>query len=241
MALKIELSLFGTPFTRELDMPSGPVRPVRVLPVFQAITDEIVARSVEQVTREGKAVSCAAGCGACCRQLVPIGQIEARHLARVVEASPEPRRRVVRERFADAKRRLTDAGLWQRLLAREQCTEEEAEALALDYFRAGVACPFLEQESCSIHPDRPLSCREFLVTSPAAHCADPKPETIEPVPLPSHPSDALARVGSKRRDVHWMPLVLAFEETASQKQEPPRRTPLELVNEFLGLLVALED
>jgi hypothetical protein len=33
------------------------------------------------------------------------------------------------------------------------------------YFLQGVACPFLEAESCGIHPDRPLACREYLVTS----------------------------------------------------------------------------
>ncbi len=43
------------------------------------------------------------------------------------------------------------------------------------YFHLGIACPFLEDESCSIHADRPISCREYLVTSPAVNCADPKP------------------------------------------------------------------
>jgi Fe-S-cluster containining protein len=37
-----------------------------------------------------------------------------------------------------------------------------------------MPCPFLEDESCSIHPDRPLVCREYLVTSPAELCAGPR-------------------------------------------------------------------
>ncbi|MEO8777051.1 MAG: YkgJ family cysteine cluster protein [Rhodanobacter sp.] len=32
--------------------------------------------------------------------------------------------------------------------------------LGIDYLRQGVACPFLEQESCSIYDERPLACRK---------------------------------------------------------------------------------
>ncbi|HEY5241787.1 MAG TPA: YkgJ family cysteine cluster protein [Polyangiaceae bacterium] len=35
-----------------------------------------------------------------------------------------------------------------------------------------VSCPFLEEESCSIHPDRPPICREYLVTS------SPRPRAV---------------------------------------------------------------
>jgi hypothetical protein len=52
------------------------------------------------------------------------------------------------------------------------------------YFEPAIACPFLEDESCSIHPDRPLACREYLVSSPASACAHPSPESIERVDLP---------------------------------------------------------
>ena len=45
-------------------------------------------------------------------------------------------------------------------------------------------CPFLEEESCSIHPDRPLVCREYLVTSPAELCAGPTQEGVTPVAVP---------------------------------------------------------
>ena len=50
------------------------------------------------VAARGEAISCKAGCGACCRQLVPVSETEAHHLRDVVEAMPEPRRAAVTAR-----------------------------------------------------------------------------------------------------------------------------------------------
>ena len=63
------------------------------------------------------------------------------------------------------------------------------------YLHENFACPFLEDESCSIHPDRPLVCREYLVTSPAENCSAPTAESIEKVPVFMRPSKAILTVG----------------------------------------------
>lgn len=75
----------------------------------------------------------------------------------------------------------------------ETLEDDELEALGLEIFHLGSPCPFLEAESCSIYEDRPLSCREFLVTSDKHLCPNPTPSTIERVSIPAHPLDALAR------------------------------------------------
>jgi Fe-S-cluster containining protein len=240
--VRVDLAILGRPYRLELAAPPGPVRPIRMLPVLQTLTDEIVRRAERAVVEQGKTVSCRAGCGACCRQIVPIGETEARHLAALVDAAPPARRDALRARFAAAREALQARGLWERLHALDTMTAEAIEQIGLDVFHAGVPCPFLEDESCSIHRDRPLSCREFLVTSPAEHCRDPSPDTIEPVPIPSHPSDALARLDTSAapRNVSWMPLVFALEWAAAHPDtEVAQRPALEHLERFLGLLVAL--
>jgi Fe-S-cluster containining protein len=241
--LRVDLAILGAPFQREFVAPAGPIRPIRMLPLFQAITDEMVRRGAGAATRGGKTVSCKAGCTACCHQIIPVGETEARRLAALVEASPGPRREALRARFAQARQELEAAGLWETLAAHASLPEDELERLGLAYLRARVACPFLDGDRCSIYADRPLSCREFLVTSPAPNCWDPTPETIDPVALPSHPSDALARIdpGPEGRSVYWMPLVSALDFAAAGPDEHPPRPAIEHLNAFLGLLVALGD
>jgi hypothetical protein len=102
----------------------------------------------------------------------------------------------------------------------------------LSYFRAGVPCPFLEDESCSIHPNRPLACREYLVTSPAANCDNRTAGAVKCVPIP-------ARVGSAVRSIDkttssgWVPLVLALEWAGRHGEDRPVRPGPDWLRELL--------
>jgi Fe-S-cluster containining protein len=221
----VVLNLAGAQVEFDLTVPTAPVRPDMVLPVLHGLWGTIESGLVEEVERQGRRISCGAGCGACCRQLVPITRIEARRLAELIEDMPEPRRSAVRERFAEAVRRLGEAGLLETLRHPEKRSIDERERLGLAYFRLGIPCPFLEQESCSIHPDRPLACREYLVTSPAANCAAPTADNIEGVPMPVRLSGALARfteaagAGSRLS----IPLILASEWAEAHPDPSPAR------------------
>ena len=207
-----------------------PVRPIAVqelLPVLHDLSGQILRVAVSHAERQGKSISCRAGCGACCRQLVPISEPEARALSALVEAMPPERRARVRQRFRDACDQLETASLLERARDLKSVPLSERRAFGLEYFQAGVPCPFLEDESCGIHPDRPISCREYLVTSPAGHCADPAPGRIEMVPLPAKPSEVLYRFGdAEGRDSHrFLPLATALEWAALHTGDAPRKLP----------------
>lgn len=51
-----------------------------------------MAENSEQAAAGGRVVSCRKGCGACCRQLVPLAWSEAYQPGELVNALPEPRR-----------------------------------------------------------------------------------------------------------------------------------------------------
>jgi Fe-S-cluster containining protein len=219
----IQLAIGGQRLRLEITVPAGPSRPQDLLPVLQGLTDVVVGIAVRGVEGQGQAVSCRKGCGACCRQLVPISESEARALAQGVAAMPEPRRSRVRARFAEARERLEAAGLLDQLRHPERVADPHVVALGLSYFGLGLACPFLEEESCSIHPDRPLSCREYLVTSPADACARPSAETVRRVPLPARVAGA-ARAVDRQASASaggWVPLVLALEWAEAHPDGPP--------------------
>lgn len=230
----LKMSIAGRPIEMEIAVPEGPAKPRQLLPLLQWVTDEVVGIACAQVAQQGKKISCQAGCGACCRQLVPISQAEAYRVAELVEKLSEPRRSVVRRRFQTAHERLAAAGLLEQLSERKSLPEEAAHAIGMDYFRLGIPCPFLEDESCSIHPDRPLVCREYLVTSPAENCRQPTAETIERVAMPVKVANALLRLerGGAEGVVPWVPLVLAPHWVESHPDTEPRHTGPELVREI---------
>jgi Fe-S-cluster containining protein len=176
-----------------VSVPAGPTRLDDMLPLLQILSNELVDMAEREAADRGTPVSCRRGCGACCRQLVPVSPVEARQIARLVERLPLERQQVIRARFAQARQRLEAVGMWQQLQNRATWPESAVAEVGLAYFRLGIPCPFLEDESCSIHPQRPLTCREYLVTSPAEHCADPSTGQIQWVPLPAKVWVAAAR------------------------------------------------
>lgn len=231
----------------EITVPKRPVPLGDMIPVCRALAEAIVERSVARDAAEGLTVSCRKGCGACCRQLVPLTEPEARQIRDLVDAMPEPRRSEIRERFAQARRRLEESGeVGEKLLHPERFADDELRArdLGLAYFRLGIACPFLEDESCSIHPDRPIACREYLVTSPARFCADPSADTVRVVQLPAKVSTAVTLIGvaedGSRRFTRWVPLSLALDWADSHPDDLPPRPGPEWLRELIARLTGKE-
>jgi Fe-S-cluster containining protein len=210
-----------------------------MLPLFFSFADAVMRTASKGVEQTGEKISCKKGCGACCRQLVPISETEARWIQELVDRLPPQKQSLIRNRFAEARRRLAETGLLEKLLHRESWAEGEGWPIAMSYFRLGIACPFLENEACSIHPDRPVKCREYLVTSPAEHCRAPNAETIRPVELPFQMWTALARLENtspSKEKIRWVPLILALEWADAHAQEPKPRPGHEVLREFFGCL-----
>jgi Fe-S-cluster containining protein len=229
----VPVKLAGERMQFSITIPNRAASIRELLPVFRGMTDAVVGVAVRAVEKQGEKISCCAGCGACCRQPVPISLAEARAIARLVDMMPEPRRQQVRQRFADAIVRLDQAGLLNRL--QETNTGEETTSIGLAYFRLGIPCPFLESESCSIHADRPVACREYLVTSPAEECSRPEAERVCGVPMPAQVGRALRNVEQRESgtELGWVPLILALEWSAKNPEPPPTTPAAEVLKQFL--------
>lgn len=84
--------------------------------------------------------------------------MEARRIWDLVNELPEPRGSEIVDRFADSRLRLEEDGLPQTLISRDQWQPDEVFNVGKEYFSRDIPCPFLEDESCSIHADRPITC-----------------------------------------------------------------------------------
>ncbi len=233
--VQIELKIDGQAKRVEFDAPRGErVRPATLLPVLRQFSN-VMVESAEEAAAEP--ISCTKGCGACCRQLVPIREMEARRLTAFVRGMPELRRTKILERFASAAEGVKAPGLRGRIDRRDELEPAERVALKLDYFALGIACPFLEEESCGIYDERPMICREHLVTSPAAACADPRAGAIRTLPM--HRADsAAAKLEARAGGPEWIALIDLLDWVeAHPEDEAERRDPREMIEEFLQELV----
>jgi Fe-S-cluster containining protein len=148
--------------------------------------------------------------------------VEAQALADLVQALPPERKNVIKQRFADAVARLEEAGLLdtrepmgeRSILAEDRgAPAATLQELSRRYFQLQIACPFLENESCGIHPERPLVCREHHVTTPAANCALLHQVNIDRLEPAVRVGEALARAADRvgGHGAYMVPLVLSLE------------------------------
>ncbi len=218
----------------ELEMPSGPVRVAELLPVLNKLAGFVIEGAVEETLEAGGAITCKAGCGACCRQPVPVSVHEAEVLEQVIAGMDAERRAVIEARFEGAIRRLDEGGLLEAMRDVHALDENGRRDLALKYFALGIACPFLEEESCSIYEHRPMRCREYLVTSPAENCSTPTPQSVKMVQLKAAPSLALYRLGAGLwRDEPEYLLMSLMADWKGQRAETPREAAPQILQTFL--------
>jgi hypothetical protein len=100
-----------------------------------------------------------------------------------------------------------------------------------------MPCPFLEEESCSIHPARPTACREYLVTSAASHCARPSAETVDVVALPAKVSRTVMQLDAAAAGAKagWVALALALDPAEAHVAVAPCRPGRVWLEQFFRL------
>lgn len=235
---KFDLSVDGQVLSLQAKIPDAKVTALELLPVYQRFTNTIVSHSIEQSERAGKSISCQAGCGACCVQPIPVTELEAEHLAQVVKRMEPTRQQAVRERFATSLAVLKEAGLDSALREMSNLDEDQRRDLAIQYFQLKLDCPFLENQSCGIYQDRPLRCREYLVTSDPAHCEALASDKIEKVALPFSLVPALCQQSkaSQKKPTEssgWMLMLFSLEWAEATIARPVKKHAKQWVQDFM--------
>jgi len=233
----------GAPVRLELDLPDKTISPFELVPHIYQITDAMITQTCKALALSGNTVQCGPGCGICCNQLVPISEYEAVHIATVVRNMPKGRRSRVINRFNQGIARLDKAGLVSKLAqayTRDVHDQHKLLDLKKHYWRLAIPCPFLEENSCSIHPHRPVACRQYLVTSAPHQCAalyssDARHEVV------IHPADVGGALASFSGEglAHSRALPLIFSLLAERgllSQSPPTLHAHRMMNRFLDLL-----
>ena len=225
--LKLQIHMFDGDHEISARFPTGRVKVLEMLPLARGISEGITAVAIGYAVSQGEKISCRAGCGVCCSQLVPITPAEAVRLAEVVEAMPGGRGKAVKKRFERAVRRLRAAGLVDRNAPPCQAALRASplpgktlwEDASRRYFDARIPCPFLEDASCGIYSERPMVCREFNVTTPPSLCATLSPDA-RTIPRLVRMSEVMTGFTNKRlgrKDLN-IPLTLSLDWARANRE-----------------------
>ncbi len=211
--------MLGCEHAIDLRVRVGPAPVDAALEVARGIEAELRQLAAHHACSNGETITCEVGCAHCCRQLVPVSPIEAKRLAEVVERMPPDVKTRTEARFAEALGRMESIGLLEpnkpppRLeLRAKPGVLSPWHDVSRRYFDAHIDCPFLEEERCVVYDERPLPCREYMVTSPVEACRTLS-DDVRAVDRLAWGSEALTDAGNavqQRRDP-LVPLPLALE------------------------------
>lgn len=192
----------GVVRTVKLSIPRKEIGLWELIPQVHKLMNAIV-----EVETAGLAISCQKGCSACCRQLVPLSIPEAFFLRHAISRLDAGKRTGVLRKLRSTIAALERAGLLDDLRRPGKNRQ-----IDVDYFRQGLACPFLENDACGIYALRPFICRSYSVTSPRQACSDPYAHEIEKVEIKRNVGAMLAAFAGHLYGLKIVvPLPLALE------------------------------
>ncbi|MBH0208266.1 MAG: YkgJ family cysteine cluster protein [Nitrospira sp.] len=214
---EISLNTSAGQITTAVDVPIGFVPVTSIVPLMRRLGEEAQALEVTRLSEQGLVPSCQKGCAACCRMLVPLSAPEAFSIRAWVHSRPAEQQSRIMARFAETKVRLLSSGIWQQLSelceTADQCSDEDLDGVNRKYYALRLACPFLEDEACTIYDERPAACRELLVTSPADRCDNLLSNPVDTIPAPLRMSTVLGLLWHELTgtSTRLIPLPLAME------------------------------
>jgi Fe-S-cluster containining protein len=212
----LDLDISGTPLKFHL-IAGGQARLSDIVPAARAICDKITDTTIEQMHLSGKQVPCHKGCHACCSYLVPLSAPEVFRFRQDVFPKAKYSPDTMLRTYLLTARRLVS----HRPPRDTFRNPDDLSALSHWYASLNLTCPFLYSRQCAIYHQRPLACREHLITGSARGCRDnsKKTQTIE---LPAQMGNILFRLAKELCDVDdtvMMPLALAWYEENKQLDE----------------------
>ncbi|MDH4153695.1 MAG: YkgJ family cysteine cluster protein [Nitrospira sp.] len=192
---EISLNTSAGQITTAVDVPTGFVPVTSIVPLMRRLGEETQALEITRLAETGSVPTCQKGCAACCRMLVPLSAPEAFAVRDWVRSRPAEQQAQIIARLAETKVRLLSHGIWQRLSelceTADQPGDDVLDEINRRYYALRLACPFLDEEVCTIYDERPAACRELLVTSPADRCEDLIVNPVDTIPTPLRMSTVL--------------------------------------------------
>jgi Fe-S-cluster containining protein len=213
---------------------AAPIPVVSVVDAARGLDDALIGMALRKAEADGAPATCRQGCTACCHHPVPLSAAEAHALVSLLDGMTPDRRAAVDQRFDEVRAQVEAAGLLGDLEATLDGAPFERVGA---WIAARIPCPFLDGGSCTIYQDRPLACREHLVSTDPASCADPSLGPVRSVPLLARLARALTRVSAEA----WpsapsrIPLLLAPGWARERADEAGvRRGGVALLERLLG-------
>ncbi len=235
--LELKLNLFDEQVSIKIDVLPKMIKLSDIVPLARELSSKISNIIRTKLSDTGVTIPCRKGCDACCSYLVPLSVPEAFRLREEILDIPETGRKEILDLFLDGARRiLKEKSELSNLL--------EINNLSDWYSDLELVCPFLSNNICSKYNNRPIACREYLVTGTELLCKPGQQGDFHKVDLPVSILECLGKLCSEleQTDIEaiMMPLALPWSEENLVRNEKTRPAP-EVVEHLIKIVEESES
>jgi len=241
--INLSLDIFGRNVTIGARVANREGTLPEIVPLARKLADRIVRQTTESLSEQGTPVTCVKGCSACCRYLVPLSVPDVfRITEELLDVSAECGSAILQSSIEAAKAIIgsrPEFGGSGECPSDEEGTSDFMEDVNEWYSGLELDCPLLRDRLCTIYDNRPLACREHIVTGSTDLCRSGEDYESQVVPLPVSILDCLAELvaeleGGEVESV-MTPLLLPWAHNNSERGQRTWPAPM-MVQRFFEMV-----
>ena len=236
----LALDILGKPTCLYINVARGQARLSEMAPLARTLSTKLALATLERLRESGKSVPCCKGCSACCSYLIPLSVPEALCMAEELSALPPEEGRTLLQSSLDTAKTILEQ-MPKDFNTGEPPTDSGIRSSQLGAWYAGLRlhCPFLLDNLCVMYDQRPIACREHVVTGTATLCDVEGTGEPDVTKMPVSVLECLGRLAAEleQSDVEAIMLPLALP-WAQENIERSKRTwsAVDMVEQFIHIL-----
>lgn len=226
----------GKPLHLRIGIIDGPATLSDIVSLARSISDEQCLTVIDHLETNGQCVQCSKGCFACCGYLVTLSLPEVFRMQKELSAMGAGRYVSILYSCLDSSKKILDIDVLEEYNINEK---PEMTQISKWYAELDLSCPFLSNGLCGIYEQRPLACREHMVTTSPQSCINNEMNTTEIVDMPVSILEALGQLAAdlEQTEVEAVILPLALTCMDNYIQRSHRTWPaIAMAEHFVNIL-----
>jgi len=211
-----------------------------IVPPARTIADKLILAFLETLAQNGQSISCRKGCSACCRYLIPLSVPEIFRFREELLAMPKDKGSRILKSCAVAAKRILDES--SESLDADIITKnnlDQTDHLSKWYAGLKLPCPFLSEGLCELYEQRPLACRQHIVTGSSFFCHPDNRGKPDVIAMPVNVLEAVGQLTAEleNSEIEALMLPLAFSWAQDNLRRAERTWPaVTMVKRFVEIL-----
>jgi Fe-S-cluster containining protein len=239
-----ELDIFGKPVHLGISVAQKQARLSDITPLARTLSTKLAIMALDRLRGKGEFIPCCKGCSSCCNYLIPLSIPEAFRLREEILALPAEQGRAVFQSCLETAKIILDdkPKEFEITESTETNSQMQINQLSKWYASLKLACPFLSDSLCTSYEQRPIACREYIVTGSSLLCEDECSDESLSVQMPVSVLDCLGQLAAEleQSDIEAVMLPLAMPWVQENLERNERTWPaVTMVECFVEILQAL--